>query len=96
MKINLHAIPAINANVDAVLTSDKGLSIKGQVKEESIAIPCRVRLHDMVSGRIVADIATDNNGYFEFDHLALFRFYAIAYHPVGDYNSLIFNDLIPK
>lgn len=96
MKLNLRVIPATNANNDFVYKTDKGLSIKGQVKEESIAIPCRVRLHDMTSGRIIADIATDNNGYFEFDHLALFRFYAIAYHPVGDYNSLIFNDLIPK
>lgn len=96
MLINLQVIPAISANNDFLYATDKGLSIKGQVKEENITIPCRVRLHEKVSGRIVADIATDVNGYFEFDHLALFRFYAIAYHHTVDYNSLIFNDLIPK
>ncbi|ENU18646.1 hypothetical protein F994_02773 [Acinetobacter bohemicus ANC 3994] len=96
MLINLQVIPAINANADAILTSDKGLSIKGQVKEESIAIPCRVRLHEKITGRIIADKSTDSNGFFEFDHLNLTTFYAIAYHPISNYNALIFDNLIPK
>lgn len=92
----MHVIPGINANSDLLISSEKSLSIKGQVKEESIAIPCRVRLHDKASGRIIADEATDSNGFFKFDHLGLFRFYAVAYHPKTDYNALIFDDLIPK
>ena len=96
MLVNLRVVAAINGNADPIVDSLKGLSIKGQVKEESIAIPCRVRLHEKVSGRIIADVATDDNGFFLFDHLNLYRFYAVAYHPITDYNALIFDDLIPK
>ena len=96
MLVNLKVISAICANADPVLTNDIGLSIKGQVKEENISIPCRVRLHEKSTGRIIADISTDNGGFFEFDHLGLFRFYAIAYHPISEHNALIFDNLLPK
>lgn len=96
MLVNLRVVAAINGNAEPIFDSLKGLSIKGQVKEENIPIPCRVRLHEKSTGRIVADISTDNGGFFEFDHLGLFRFYAIAYHPISDHNALIFDNLLPK
>lgn len=96
MKLQVHIIPAINGNRDLLVSSEKGLSIKGQVKEKSISIPCRVRLHEKASGRIIDDVQTDSNGFFKFDHLNLFRFYAVAYHPTNQHNTLIFDDLIPK
>ena len=96
MLLDLQVTPAVCSSADQILTIDVGLTVKGQVKEESLSIPCRVRLHEKVSGRIIADVATDDNGFFLFDHLNLYHFYAVAYHPTTNYNALIFDDLIPK
>ena len=96
MKINLHAIPAINANVDAVLTSDKGLSIKRQVKEVGAPIPCRVRLFEKLSGRLVFDVETDENGFYVFNHLNKTRFFLVAHHPRLQFNAVIQDNVVPK
>ena len=96
MLINLRVIPAINANADAVLTSDKGLSIKGQVKEVGAPIPCRLRLFEKNSGRMVAEVATDQNGFYEFDHLTKNKFFIVAHHPTSQFNAVIQDNVVPK
>ena len=96
MKINFNIIPAICAVSDAVLLTDQGYSIKGQIKEDSISIPCRVRLHEKSSGRIVFDNVTDQDGFFEFNNLNQLLFYVIAYHHDANYNALIFDKIFPK
>ena len=96
MLLNLQVTPAVCSSADPILTIDVGLTINGQVKELGSNIPCRVRLHEKITGRIIADISTDSGGFFEFDHLNLITFYAIAYHPIADYNALIFDNLMPK
>jgi len=96
MKIDFNIIPAICAVSDAVLLTDQRYSIKGQIKEDSISIPCRVRLHEKSSGRIVFDNVTDQNGSFEFNNLNQVLFYVIAHHPLNQFNALILDNLMPK
>ena len=96
MLINLHVIPTTNANVDNVLTCDKGLSIKGQVRETSAPIPCRLRLFEKLSGRMVAEVITDQSGFYEFDHLAKTKFFIVAHHPTSEFNAVIQDNVVPK
>lgn len=96
MLINLQVIPAINANVDSVLTSDNGLSIKGQIKEKNVPIPCRVRLFERQSGRLVFETVADSAGNYTFNHLSLTSFFVVAHHPKNQFNAVIADRVVPK
>ncbi|GIT83738.1 hypothetical protein DSM16313_15200 [Acinetobacter seohaensis] len=74
----------------------KGLSIKGQIKEVGNNIPCRVRLFNKLTGRIVRDITTDQNGNYEFDHLLHSIFFVVAHHPASQFNAVIQDNVVPK
>ena len=89
-------INAVYSNNDVVRTSDKGLSIKGKVKKKKIPIPCRVRLFEKLSGRLIADVLTDNTGYYVFDHLTQAKFFLIAHHPQSQFNAVIQDNVVPK
>ena len=96
MLLNLEVAKAICPNIDIILTSEKGLSIKGQVKEVGAPIPCRVRLFEKLSGRLIADKLTDENGFYEFDHLTKTKFFIVAHHPLNQYNAVIQDNVVPK
>lgn len=96
MLINLKVIPAICANSDPTLTTTKGFSIKGRVKEVGATIPCRLRLFEKISGRMVADTVTDMNGFYEFDHLTRIKFFIVAHHPSAQFNAVIQDNVVPK
>ena len=95
MLVSLKVTGALIPN-NVLLTLDKGLSIKGQVRELSIPFPCRVRLFDRVSGNMLFEVATDGNGFYEFDHLANATFFIVAHHPTLGYNALIIDKIKPK
>jgi len=96
MLLNLNVIQAVCPNNDSILTSDKGLSIKGKVSEKSTPIPCRIRLFEKLSGRLVADIETDHSGNYEFNHLTQTSFFIVAHHPKNQYNAVIQDNVVPK
>lgn len=96
MKIDFNIIPAICATSDAVLLTDQGYSIKGQIKEGGISIPCRVRLFEKLSGRMVFETVTDQNGFYEFDHLTKTKFFIVAHHPASQFNAVIQDNVVPK
>lgn len=83
-----------NPNND--LTENGGYSIKGQVKELGNNIPCRVRLFEKNTGRLIADIATDEFGNYEFLNLIKTRFFIVAHHPLNQYNAVIQDNVVPK
>ena len=93
----INSLNAINRSNTLVGTSlDKGLSIKGQVRETGIPMPCRVRIFEKLSGRLVADILTDSNGFYEFDHLTKTKFFIVAHHPASQFNAVIQDNVVPK
>ena len=96
MLLNLEVAKAICPNVDIILTSEKGLSIKGQVKEVGAPIPCRIRLFEKLSGRLIADKLTDIYGNYEFDHLTKTKFFIVAHHPTSQFNAVIQDNVVPK
>ena len=96
MLLNVFVVPAISANYDYLLTTDKGLSIKGQVKKKNVPFACRVKLHEKLSGRLIAEVATDPNGFYEFDHLTRTKFYVVAHHPTAEFNAVIQDNVVPK
>ena len=96
MLLNLNVIQAVCPNNDPILTSDKGLSIKGKVSEKNTPIPCRVRLFEKLSGRLIADVLTDSGGNYEFDHLTETKFFIVAHHPQNQYNAVIQDNVVPK
>ena len=71
-------------------------SIKGQVKELGNNIPCRVRLFEKLSGRLIADKLTDIYGNYEFDHLTKTKFFIVAHHPASQFNAVIQDNVVPK
>lgn len=81
---------------DLILTSDVGLAIKGQVKELNISFPCRVRLFERLSGRLINEVLTDNSGNYEFNHLTANKFFTVAHHPLNQYNAVIADLVVPK
>lgn len=96
MLVSTSPVAAINANNDFTFTTDKGLSIKGQVKKQNIPFHCRVRLHEKQTGRIIFDVETDENGFYEFNHLNKAKFYVVAHHPAGEFNAVIQDNVEPK
>lgn len=83
-----------NPNNDTI--ENGGYSIKGQVKELGNNIPCRVRLFEKNTGRLMADVATDEFGNYEFLNLIRTRFFVVAHHPSSQYNAVIQDNVVPK
>lgn len=96
IKVNLHAIKNICAESDAIYTNTNGLSIKGQVKQLNVPFPCRVRLFEKLTGRILFDKETDQYGNYEFSHLTLSKYFIIAHHPSSQFNAVIQDNVVPK
>ena len=81
---------------DLILTSDIGLAIKGQVKELNISFPCRLRLFERMSGRLISEVMTDQSGNYVFNHLTANKFFIVAHHPSNTYNAVIQDNVVPK
>lgn len=96
MLLNLNVISAVNNTVDIILTNRKGLSIIGKVAEKKVPIPCRVRLYEKLSGRLIAETLTDAQGNYEFDHLTAVKFFLVAHHPASTFNAVIQDNVVPK
>lgn len=96
MLLNLQVVPAICSSLDPLLTIDVGLAIKGQVKQTNIPIPCRVRLFERMSGRLISEVMTDPNGNYVFNHLTANKFFIVAHHPLNTYNAVIADLVVPK
>ena len=72
-------------------------SINGQVKEKNTPIPCRVRLFEQKSGVLMAEVETDNQGYYAFHNLNNEeRFFIVAHHPKVLFNAVISDNVEPK
>lgn len=83
-------------NADAIITLTDGLAIIGTVTEKAVPIPCRVRLFEKLSGRLIAETLTDAQGNYEFDHLTAVKFFLVAHHPASNYNAIIQDNVVPK
>lgn len=81
---------------DLILTSDIGLAIKGQVKELNISFPCRLRLFERISGRLISEVMTDQSGNYVFNHLTTNKFFIVAHHPLNQFNAVIADLVVPK
>ena len=95
MNINIE-ITSLRDQADLTFALNNGLSIKGQVKEVGAPIPCRLRLFEKISGRLIADKLTDENGFYEFDHLTKIKFFIVAHHPASQFNAIIQDNVVPK
>ena len=96
MLLDLQVTPAVCSSADPILTIDVGLTVKGQVKEESLSIPCRVRLFERMSGRLISEVMTDQSGNYVFNHLTANKFFIVAHHPLNTYNAVIADLVVPK
>jgi len=83
-----------NPNNDAI--ENGGYSIKGQVKELGNNIPCRVRLFEKNTGRLIEDVATDEVGNYEFLNLIKTKFFIVVHHPESKFNAVIQDNVVPK
>jgi hypothetical protein len=72
-------------------------SIKGQVQEKKVPLPCRVRLFERKSGQLMAEVATDSQGYYAFYNLNdEEQFFVVAHHPRLQFNAVIQDNVVPK
>lgn len=95
MNINIEIL-SFRDQFNEVFILNKGLSIIGTVTEKKFPIPCRVRLYEKLSGRLIAEILTDTQGNYEFDHLTAVKFFLVAHHPASTYNAIIQDNVVPK
>lgn len=91
----------INLNVTSSRSMDDAIesginSIKGQVKEVGVSIPCRVRLFEKSTGRLISDVLTDSGGKYEFRNLLKVKFFIVAHHPASQFNAVIQDNVVPK
>lgn len=96
MLINTKVILAYSSAEHGTRTTSTGLSIKGQVKQKNVPLECRVKLYEKSSGRLIEEKATDENGFYEFNHLTKTKFYVVAHHPAGEFNAVIQDNVVPK
>lgn len=73
--VNIDVFVANNAVSDMVYNHLSNLKVKGVVKKQGIRIPCRVRLYEKSSGRLISDNLTDDDGNYEFNNLNNLRFF---------------------
>lgn len=96
MLVKLNVQPAICATSDQTLVSGVGLVVKGKIKEKNVPIPCRVRLFERISGRLIFETLTDSVGNYTFNHLSLTSFFVVAHHPQNQFNAVIADRVVPK
>ena len=96
MIANLKLVSSRDYSTEQTLTYNLGLGIKGTVKELNIQIPCRVRLFERLSGRLINEVLTDNSGNYEFNHLTANKFFVVARHPASQFNAVIQDNVVPK
>lgn len=96
MIANLKLISSRDYSTEQTLAYNLGMSIKGTVKELNIPIPCRLRLFERISGRLINEVLTDNSGNYEFNHLTANKFFIVAHHPLNQYNAVIADMVVPK
>lgn len=95
MLLNL-SIHTSKSNVYDRIYDANGFLIKGQIKELNIPFPCRVRLYERISGRLIKEVLTDNLGNYKFDFLAKSTYFIVAHHPSNQYNAVIADLVVPK
>lgn len=86
----------IARNDSVVFKNSNAYAIKGRVSEIGIPLPCRVRLFEKLSGYLVFDVLTDENGFYEFNNLGKTKFFLVAHHPSNQYNAVIQDNVVPK
>ena len=89
-------IMSLRDQADLTFALNNELSIKGQVNEIGLSIPCRVRLYEKLSGRFFAETVTDKQGNYEFNHLTAVKFFIVAHHPASRFNAVIQDNVVPK
>lgn len=78
------------------LSRNGNLKIKGTITEEDLQIPCRVRLFEKESGKMIADIKTNDAGSYQFMNLANTKYFVVAHHPKSQFNAVIQDNVVPK
>lgn len=69
--------------------------IQGIVLEETMPLPCRVRLYDKLTGVKFAEVVTNNYGHFSFENLDQRIFFIIAHDPKSKNNAVIADHVRP-
>ena len=96
MIANLKLVSSRDYSTEQTLTHNLGMSIKGSVKEQNIPFPCRLRLFERISGRLISEVMTDQGGNYVFNHLTANKFFIVAHHPSNTYNAVIQDNVVPK
>lgn len=94
--LELNVVNLISSTNNHSVTLTNGFSIKGTIKEKEVIKPCRVRLFEQLSGRLIYDIVTDLEGNYQFNNLNKVKFYIVAHHPESKFNAIIQDNIIPE
>ena len=96
MNINI-PIQVLNNNMDIITGSNNAGKIEGAVRKQGFNFPCAVRLYERLTGRLIAQVQTDSDGFYKFLNLALgAEFAVIAHDHQRQYNAVIQDMVVPK
>jgi len=96
MLIKSHVVKSYHNQSLSRVDQLHGLSIRGVVNSVGLPVPCRVRLYEKISGQLVADIKTDEQGVYEFRKLLEKKYFLVAHHPTSQFNAVIQDNVVPK
>lgn len=75
-------------------TTQNSKTISGQIQENSIPLPCHVRLFDQKSGELLSQVRSDNKGRYTFSNLnSESVYFIIVHHPDSIYNAVILDSI---
>ncbi|WP_159123001.1 carboxypeptidase regulatory-like domain-containing protein [Acinetobacter variabilis] len=94
----MSVVPIINISTinGKYVGSDSVLSIQGTASELGKALPCRIRLFEKVSGRLIKETISTKEGFYKFENLELKKYFIVAHHPASQFNAVIQDNVVPK
>ncbi|MCL6243361.1 MULTISPECIES: hypothetical protein [Acinetobacter] len=81
---------------DSAISTAYPLSIKGVVRKKNINIPCRIRLYERFSGRLIDEVLSTDDGQYEFSQLSNVKYFIVAHDPASQFNAVIQDNVVPK
>lgn len=92
----LKGIIGAPAQEDYFLDQGRGLEIKGVIHQQGAKLVSRVRLFEKLSGKLIFDSVSDENGNYIFKKLTKRAYFVVAHHPASQFNAVIQDNVVPK
>lgn len=93
-------LPLSTSSIQKVYTEigyqSNAFTISGVVREMNLPLPCRVRVYEKLTGRLISEVLTNDRGLYSFKDLMKVPYFIVAHHPASLFNAVIQDNVVPK